>query len=111
MRIRKGDLVQIMNGDDAGKTGKIKNVIVSKNKVIVEGMNMVFKHLKPSQDNPKGARIQKEAAIASSKVMPVCKNKSCAKFDKGVRIKMKILNDKQKVRACNKCGSEMALSE
>lgn len=111
MRIHKGDLVKIISGDDLGKTGIVKKVITNNNRVIVEGINFILKHLKPSQENPKGARIKKEASIAISNVQPVCKNKSCKKNDNGVRVKMKVLNNKKKVRTCQSCGVEIAFSD
>ncbi len=111
MRIRNGDDVQVINGDDNGKIGKIKSVNIKSKRVVIEGMNLVVKHLKPSQKNPKGGRIQMEASIASSNVLPICKNKSCAKHNKGVRVKMKILNNSEKIRACVKCDHEISNNE
>lgn len=111
MYIRKGDLVKIISGDEAGKTGKIKSVLRQKGKIVVEGINFVLKHLKPDKANPKGGRIHIEAAIAASNALPVCQNKSCKKYNKGVRIRMKILEDKKKVRTCVSCGYELVAAE
>ena len=111
MRIRKGELVEIVSGDDAGKTGKIKAVLPKDSKVIVEGVNYVHKHLKPTQENPKGGRIQKEAPIAISKALPVCQNKSCAKFNRGVRVRKKRLENGEKIRICVKCDNEITTIE
>lgn len=111
MRIRKGDLVQVMSGDDTGKTGKIKSVLPDKGMVVIEGINYVYKHLKPSQENPKGGRIQKEAPIAASNALPVCQNKNCSKFNRGVRVRIKILDNKEKIRTCVKCGNEISIGE
>ncbi|MGR3178029.1 MAG: 50S ribosomal protein L24 [Candidatus Anammoxibacter sp.] len=111
MSIRKGDLVQIISGDDIGKTGKIKAVLTKKRKVLIGGINLVYKHLKPSQENPKGGRIQKEAPVAVSNTLLVCQNKSCSKFNRGVRTRMNILENKNKVRACVKCGDEISVSD
>lgn len=110
MRIHKGDLVKVVAGEDSGKSGKIKRVLLKKNRIIVEGINLVHKHLKPSQENQKGGRIQKEAPIAISNVQPVCLNKNCVKYNAGVRVKMKILNDNNKVRSCAKCGYEITVN-
>lgn len=111
MRIRKGELVEIISGDDAGKTGKIKSVLPKEGKVIVEGINYVHKHLKPTQENPKGGRIQKEAPIAISNALPACQNKSCTKFNRGVRVKIKALENGEKIRTCVKCENEITTSD
>lgn len=111
MHIRKGDLIEVINGDEAGKTGKIKSVMRSKGMVVIEGVNLVHKNLKPSQENPKGGRIQKEAPLAVSNVLPVCSNKSCKGFGHGVRIKNMVLEDQRKIRACVKCDGEIFASE
>jgi large subunit ribosomal protein L24 len=67
--IRKGDMVVVISGADAPKTGKVLRVITDKNSVIVEGMKRVWKHVKPNQRNPQGGRIQKESPIHISNVM------------------------------------------
>ncbi len=72
MKIKKGDYVQIMTGTDKGKRGKVLRVLPKKNKVIVEGLNYIYKHLKKSQKHPQGGRIQKEAPIDVSNVMLYC---------------------------------------
>lgn len=107
MHVRTNDIVEIVGGDDAGKTGKILMVITKKQRVIVEGMNYILKHVKPSQKNPQGGRVQKEASIAISNVLVVCVNKHCTKHNKGVRTRMKFLDNGNKVRACVKCGHEI----
>ncbi|MGR3220476.1 MAG: 50S ribosomal protein L24 [Candidatus Anammoxibacter sp.] len=111
MSIRKGDLIQIISGDEAGKTGKVKVVYPKKRKVLVGGINFVYKHLKPNQENPKGGRIQKEAPVDISNMLTVCQNKSCAKFDKGVRTRIKFVDNENKIRSCVKCGNEMPVAE
>jgi large subunit ribosomal protein L24 len=70
-RIKKGDTVAIISGKDKGKTGTVLRVIPEELKVIVQGINMVTKHQKPTQRAPEGKRFQKEAALYWSKVMPV----------------------------------------
>ena len=69
--IKKGDMVQIMTGDYKGATGKVLRVITSKNQVVVEGQNRKYRHVKPSQKNPQGGRIQVELPINMSNVLPV----------------------------------------
>src|SRR5687768_11077808 len=69
MYIKKGDIVQVMTGDDKGKRGRVLNVMPSKNKLVVEGINRVYKHLKRSQKNPQGGRLSKEMPVDVSNVM------------------------------------------
>ena len=66
LRIKSGDTVRIIAGDHKGSEGKIVRVIIDKNKAIVEGVNMVSKHEKPSANNPQGGIVQKEAPIHMS---------------------------------------------
>ncbi|MCI9188755.1 MAG: 50S ribosomal protein L24 [Lachnospiraceae bacterium] len=75
MKIKKGDTVKVIAGRDSNAEGKVISVDVKKNRVIVEGVNMVTKHAKPSQANPNGGIIQKEAPIDISNVMLVYKGK------------------------------------
>jgi len=69
--IRRGDTVKIIAGNDKGKTGKILEVLTSKNRAIVEGANMVTKHVKPSATNPEGGIQETEAAIHISNLMVI----------------------------------------
>lgn len=71
MKIRQGDSVVVIAGNDKGKSGTVKSVIREKNRVVVEGVNLRWKHRKPSQKNPKGERVQLEVAIHASNVMHV----------------------------------------
>ncbi len=76
LKIKKGDTVKVIAGKDKDKEGKVISVDVKGGKVIVEGVNMITKHAKPSQANPNGGIIQKEAAIDVSNVMLVFKGKA-----------------------------------
>jgi len=69
--IRSGDTVVVLAGRDRGKTGRVLRVVVKSGRVVVEGINRVWKHVRPSQRNPQGGRIQKDAPIHMSNVMPV----------------------------------------
>jgi large subunit ribosomal protein L24 len=71
MHVKKGDKVQVISGKDKGKQGVILAAFPKKNRVIVEGVNIIKKHAKPSQANPQGGIIEKEAPIHVSKVMPL----------------------------------------
>jgi large subunit ribosomal protein L24 len=70
-RIKKGDLVAVISGSDKGKTGRVLKVIPDDDRVVVEGVNRVWKHVKRSQRYPQGGRIQMDAPIRACKVMPV----------------------------------------
>ena len=96
-RLKKGDLVQIIAGDNKGQTGKILKVDPEKLRVFVEGKNLVKRHTKPNRVNQQGGILEKEAAIHISNVMLVC-----PKTGKPTRIGSRILEDGKKVRVSKK---------
>ena len=100
-RLRKGDLVIVISGKEKGKTGKVKAVLVEHDKVVVEGLNLMKRHTKPSARNQGGGIIEKEAPLASCKVMPVD-----PKTGKGTRVKFKVEENGKKVRIA-KSGEEL----
>lgn len=71
LHIKKGDLVRVLSGDDRGNTGRVLEVFPSKMRAIVEGVNIVTKHRKPTQQNPQGERLEKEAPLHISNLMIV----------------------------------------
>lgn len=99
MRIKKGDKVQVLAGNDKGKTGEVLEVMPKEEKIIVKGINIRKKHVKPRKQGEEGGIIPTECAIDSSKV-----NVVCPKCGKVTRIEYKIEKDK-KVRICKKCGA------
>ena len=99
MKIRKDDNVKVIAGNSKGKTGKVLKVIPDKNRVIVEGANMVKKHQKPDRNNQQGGIIEKEAAIHISNVMIVCSN-----CKKAVRVSRKRNEDGTTERICRSCN-------
>lgn len=98
LHVKKGDNVYILTGKDAGKKGKVLQALPSKKKVVVEGVNIVKRHTRPSQSAPQGGIVEQEAPIDSSNVMLVC-----GKCDKPTRITKKFADDRY-YRACKKCG-------
>ena len=99
--IRKNDEVYILRGKDRGKTGRVLIVLPAKDRIGVEGVQMIKRHTRPNpQKNIKGGIVEKEAAIHISNVAIMCKN--CKKH---TRIANKILADGQVTRACKKCGA------
>ena len=81
LHVKTGDNVMIISGKDKGHTGKVLQVSPSENKVIVEGQNMVTKHVKPRRQGEQGGIVKAEGAMYASKVMPICP-KCGTKFDK-----------------------------
>ena len=96
MKIKKGDTVKVIAGKDNGKEGKVLSVDVKNGKAIVEGINMITKHTKPSQANANGGIVQKEAPIDLSNVMYVHKGKA-------TRVGFKVEGEK-KVRFAKSTG-------
>ena len=97
--IKKDDKVKIIAGKDNGKIGKVLKVDRKENRVIVESVNIVKRHVKPNAQNRQGGIIDKEAPIHLSNVMLMCNHCMSA-----VRVKMRILDDGKKVRMCGKCN-------
>lgn len=71
LHVKKGDLVKVLSGDDKGKTGVVKQALPAKGQVIVEGINKRWKHLRRTQENPQGGRIEREFPIHACKVKKV----------------------------------------
>lgn len=105
MHVRKDDIVEVITGDDAGTprartTGRVLQVLPDENKVVVEGINRVYRHLRPSQRNPQGGRLSKEMPVSASNVLLVCP--SCRR---GVRTGKRYAADGHKERFCKSCGA------
>ena len=100
MKLRKNDIVQVMIGTQAGKRGRVLSVDREKNRVVVEGANVLKKHVRRSQRNPQGGILSKEMPIPASNVMLVCP--SC---QRAARTGIKIKSDGGKQRICKKCGA------
>jgi large subunit ribosomal protein L24 len=71
IRIRKDDIVEVIAGEGKGERGKVLKVMPKDDKVLVQGVNMVYRHVRPSRKNPQGGRLQKEAPIHLSNVLPI----------------------------------------
>jgi len=99
MKIVKNDIVLVISGNYKGKRGKVLKVFPKKHRVIVEGVNFIKRHTKPTQKNPQGGIVEKEAPIHVSNLMVVC-----PKCDTPTRLGRKILEDGKKVRICMNCG-------
>ena len=101
MNIKTGDTVIVLSGDDKGVKGKVIAVSPKEEKVIVEKVNMIHKHVKPRKQGETGGIIDAEGAIYASKVALYCD-----KCGKGVRTNFKVVDGK-KIRVCAKCGKEL----
>ncbi|AEB12450.1 50S ribosomal protein L24 [Marinithermus hydrothermalis] len=101
LHVKRGDTVIVVSGKDRGKTGKVIAVYPKKFRVLVEGVNIVKKAVRPTPDNPQGGFREMEAPLHAAKVRPVCPN------GHPVRVKKKILEDGTKVRVCHRCGAAL----
>lgn len=99
VHVKKGDTVQVLSGKSKGKRGKVLDVIISKNRVIVENVNMLTKHTKPRSQGEVGGIIRQEGAINASKVQRVCD-----KCDRPTRVGKKVLDDGKRIKFCKHCG-------
>ena len=97
MKIAKGDTVQVIIGNDSGKMGRVIKVFPDQDRIVVEGISVVKKHARPTQDNPQGGIIEKEAAIHISNVMLVVSGKV-------TRVGYKFLEDGRKVKFAKTTG-------
>ena len=99
MHVVKNDMVKILSGKYSGKTGKVLKVFPDQNRLIVEGVNIIKKHTKPSQKNQQGGIIAKESSIHVSNVMVID-----PKTNEATRVGYKFLEDGKKVRISKKSG-------
>lgn len=101
MRIKKGDQIQIIAGKDKGKSGKVLRAVPGNLRIVVEGLNLMKKHVKPKKGGEKGQRVEVPASLDISNVMLVCPK--CGKL---TRIGFK-RNKEDRLRICKKCKSEI----
>ena len=103
MHIRKDDVVVIIAGDDKGpEPRKVLRALPKAGKIVVEGVNRVYKHLKPSAKNQQGGRLSKEMPIDASNVMLYCS--TCGR---GVRVGHRFTNEGRKQRYCKSCSAAL----
>ena len=100
--VRRGDTVAVIAGRERGKRGKVLRVLPEKGRVLVEHVNMIKKHQRPTQKLRQGGIIEREGALALSNVLVVC-----PRCDKPSRLGVKILGDGRKVRTCRRCGESI----
>jgi large subunit ribosomal protein L24 len=101
MKIRKNDQVKLIAGKDRGKTGKVLHVLPEEKKIVVEGLNLVKKHVRPRKEGEKGQRIEIPAKLAISNAMLIC-----PKCGKPTRVGY-AKSENNKLRICKKCKAEI----
>ena len=101
LNIKKDDTVVVLSGDDKGVKGKVIAASPEEGKVLVEGVNIIHKHVKPRRQGETGGIVDAEGAIYASNVALYC-----PKCDKGVRTKTQVVDGK-KIRVCAKCGAQI----
>jgi large subunit ribosomal protein L24 len=99
IHVRRGDQVGVITGRERGKRGKVLRVLTDKGRVVVEHVNMVKKHQRPTQKLRQGGIIEREGALALSNVLPIC-----SRCDKPSRTGTTVLADGRKIRTCKRCG-------
>ena len=102
LHVKKDDMVKVIAGKNQGKTGRVLRVFPAKCRVVVESVNVVKRHTRPSQMNPEGGIVEKEAPLSISNVMLVCG--SC---NQATRTGIRILEDGSKSRYCKKCNESV----
>ena len=102
LHVKRDDTVIIVSGDDKGTKGKVLQVSPKEGKIIVKGINIVTRHVKPRKQGEEGGIVKVEGAMYASKVMLYCD-----KCDRGVRVKKAVGEDGKKVRLCAKCGAKL----
>ncbi len=101
MKVKKGDTVLILSGKDRGKTGKVGKVLPKKKKIIVDGINIIKKHVRPRKQKQKGEIVEVSAPFDVSNTKLIC-----PKCSKPTRVGYKMI-DKKKLRVCKKCKEEI----
>ncbi|KPK83726.1 MAG: 50S ribosomal protein L24 [Phycisphaerae bacterium SM23_33] len=102
--VRKGDVVRVIAGDDKGKTGEVLRVDARAGKVLVQGVNRVYRHLRPSRRHPQGGRIQKEMPIDISNVLPMD-----PKTERPTRVGFRVNADGSRERIAKKSGQSLGV--
>jgi large subunit ribosomal protein L24 len=102
MHIKTNDTVEVIAGDDKGERGKVLTIDRREGRLIVEGVNRVYKHVRKSQKNPQGGRLSKEMPVRISNVLLLCN-----RCGKGVRTGARFAKDGSKERYCKKCGTAL----
>ena len=101
-RLRKDDTVMVIAGRERGKTGKVLRVLPEKDRVLIERVNLIKRHMKPRGVQQPGGIVEREAAIHVSNVVPIC-----GRCNKPTRVGSRRLEDGRAVRTCRRCGEQL----
>ena len=101
-RIQRDDLVEVRSGKNRGQRGQVREVLPKKDRVVVQGVNMIKRHMRPTQLGAPAGIIEREAPLHMSNVQPVCP--SC---DRPSRVGFRVQTDGTKVRVCRRCGGDL----
>jgi large subunit ribosomal protein L24 len=106
MRIRKNDSVEILNGEDQGKKGRVLAVFPDRGRAIVEGVNFIKRHTKPNRTNPQGGIIEKEAAVHVSNLILIC-----PKCNTSSKVRVAPGENGKRARICRSCGEVIGATD
>lgn len=110
MHIRRNDQVLVLSGEYRGKKGKVLKIFPAENRVIVEGVNFIKRHMRPSQNMPQGGIVEKEAPIHISNVMVICPKCSAATRTRHEFLGKEEKKSRNKARVCKSCGEMIQTS-
>jgi len=102
MKIKKDDKILVVSGKDKGKVGKVTKVLPFLGKVVVEGVNIIKKHVRPKKEGQKGQTVQMSAPLSISNVKLIC-----GKCEKATRVGYRLIDKDKKTRICKKCNAEI----
>ncbi|MDR7556815.1 MAG: 50S ribosomal protein L24 [Armatimonadota bacterium] len=102
LHLRKGDMVEVLAGKYRGKRGRVLRVLPDRWAAIVEGVNVVKRHVKPNRKVPQGGIVEKEAPLPVARLMVVC-----ARCGEASRMGRRVLGDGSRVRYCKRCGEQL----
>ncbi len=100
--LRKGDMVEVVGGKFRGKRGRVLQILADRSRAVVEGVNVVKRHVKPNRKVPQGGIVEKEAPLPTARLMVVC-----SKCGEASRTGHRFLADGSKVRYCKRCGEQV----
>lgn len=103
MKVAKNDTVLVISGNDKGKMGRVLRVFPARQRLLIEGVNFIKRHSRPSQTNPKGGIVEKESPIHISNIMVIC-----PKCNVPTKVGMKTLEDGRRARLCKQCRELLA---
>jgi len=110
MQVRRNDQVLVLGGEYRGKKGKVLKIFPSENRVIVEGVNFINRHMRPSQNMPQGGIVKKEAPIHASNVMVICPKCNTPTKTRHEFLGKESKGSRNKARVCKNCGEMIQTS-